>query len=121
MIHESSRLKYERYDEFIKRLSLEGYRSIAFGYREVPDSQVQELMSLDRVDFLRGISILGVVTFVNLLKEDARETIQTLTECCINTKIITGDNIFLGIQTAILTGMIPPSATVAVLEGKRYE
>lgn len=72
-------------------------------------------MALDRVEFLKGISILGVVTFANSLKQDARETIQTLTECSINTKIITGDNIFLGIQTAVLAGMIPPDSTVAVL------
>ena len=35
MIHANSHLKINNYGEFIKRLSLEGYRSIGFGYREV--------------------------------------------------------------------------------------
>ena len=65
-------------------------------------------------------TILGVVTFVNLLKEDARLTVNTLTECEINTKIITGDNIFLGVQTAIAVGMIPKHSKVTVLEGSKY-
>lgn len=65
--------------------------------------------------------MLGVVTFVNSLKEDAHVTVNTLTEAQINTKIITGDNIFLGIQTAILTGMLPEGSRVAVLEGKHYD
>lgn len=79
VIHENSKLKYVAFNQFIKTLSLEGYRSIAFGYQAVPESQVSKVMSLDRADFLEGISILGVVTFVNVLKEDAKETIQTLT------------------------------------------
>jgi magnesium-transporting ATPase (P-type) len=33
MIHANSSLKYGDYDAFIKKLSLEGFRSISFGYR----------------------------------------------------------------------------------------
>lgn len=68
---------------------------------------------------MKNINILGVVTFVNLLKDDAQSTIRTLTECEINTKIITGDNIFLGVQTALLTGMIPVNTRIMVLEGAK--
>jgi len=32
-----------------------------------------------REDFLINIRIIGVVTFINLLKEDAKETISALT------------------------------------------
>jgi hypothetical protein len=38
----------------------------------------------------------------------------------INTKIITGDNIFLGVQTAIMVGMIPPQAKITIIEGRKY-
>ena len=64
-------------------------------------------MKAERSDFLNNTRILGVVTFINLIKTDARETVDTLTNCDISTKIITGDNIFLGIQTAFMTGMLP--------------
>jgi magnesium-transporting ATPase (P-type) len=69
---------------------------------------------------LKKIDILGLVTFVNLLKEDAQSTIQALTESEINTKIITGDNIFLGVQTALMTGMISTGVRVVVLEGAKF-
>lgn len=70
---------------------------------------------------MKGIDLLGVVTFVNSLKEDAESTIKTLTENDINTKIITGDNIFLGVQTALTTGMISPGVKVLVLEGAKFK
>lgn len=70
---------------------------------------------MSREEFLTHTSILGVVTFINQLKPDAKSTISTLAECDINTKIITGDNIFLGVQTAIMIGMIPPQAHITVI------
>lgn len=72
-------------------------------------------MKLDRSEFIRSVRIIGVVTFVNLVKTDARQTIDILTDCGISTKIITGDNIFLGIQTAFMTGMLPQNASVGVV------
>ena len=59
------------------------------------------------------------MTFVNLLKEDAQSTIRTLIEADINPKIITGDNIFLGVQTALTVGMVLPRTKVVILEGAK--
>lgn len=61
-----------------------------------------------------------MVTFINQLKHDAVQTISTLGEAEIITKIITGDNIFLGVQTAFMTGMIPGDKKVIVVEGSKY-
>lgn len=69
---------------------------------------------------MKRTNILGLVTFVNLLKEDAQSTIEALTKSEINTKIITGDNIFLGVQTALMTGMICTGTKVIVLEGGKF-
>lgn len=33
MIHKYSQVKVKDYDKFIKKMSLEGYRSIAFGFK----------------------------------------------------------------------------------------
>jgi len=38
MIHEYSELKLIGFSHFIKKLSLEGYRSIGFGYREISET-----------------------------------------------------------------------------------
>jgi cation-transporting P-type ATPase 13A2 len=121
MIHSHSRLQHQGFHDFVKKLSLEGYRSIGFSFREVPEGKVQQLLAADRAEFLQHTAILGLVTFVNLIKPDARKTIEALRECDIGTKIITGDNIFLGIQTAFAAGMIPESARVTVLEGRNFD
>jgi len=78
-------------------------------------------MNADREEFLNNTTILGVVTFINQLKRDAIQTISTLAEAEINTKIITGDNIFLGVQTAFLTGMIANDKKVIIVEGSKYD
>lgn len=85
----------------------------------MPQAKVAELLRADRETFLKSIEIAGVVTFINLLKEDAHSTISTLSEADISTNIITGDNIFLGVQTAFTVGMIPPRTKVVVLEGAK--
>lgn len=64
---------------------------------------------------------MGLVTFINLLKPDAISTLHTLHNADIRTKIITGDNIFLGVQTAFSTGMIRSDQRVVVVEGSKYD
>jgi cation-transporting ATPase 13A3/4/5 len=120
MIHHYSLRKVNGFEKLIKRLSFSGFRSIGFGYKEIQESELQQYMLRSREDFLRDTAIVGVVTFVNQLKADAKATISTLAECDINTKIITGDNIFLGVQTALMIGMIPPNSKITVLEGRKY-
>ena len=45
---------------------------------------------------------------------------SALSEAGIITKIITGDNIYLGIQTAFATGIIDSDKQVIVIEGSKY-
>ena len=115
MIHHYSTLKFDDFEEFIKKLSFSGYRSIGFGFKEITEDEVERYRNAEREDFLKGTTILGVVTFINQLKSDAIQTINALAEAEINTKIITGDNIFLGVQTAFMTGMIPNDKKVIIV------
>lgn len=52
-------------------------------------------------------SLFGLVTFSNALKEDAAETIAILAAAEIKAKIVTGDNLFVAIQTALTLGIVP--------------
>lgn len=70
MIHQYSQMKNNQFDSQVKKLSLSGFRTIAFGYREVAEPEVTELLKCSRDVFLNDIRILGLVTFLNLLKED---------------------------------------------------
>lgn len=64
------------YDETISRLSLAGLRSLAFGVKKVPPSQ--QLLSIVRSEFEKGILIIGLVGFENKLKPDTRDTVLLL-------------------------------------------
>jgi len=73
-----SQQKHPRLDSLTKEISLEGYRSLAIGYREISEAEMQYLLKEDRRQFLENMVTLAIVTFVNSLKEDARETLDTL-------------------------------------------
>jgi P-type E1-E2 ATPase len=50
---------------------------------------------------------LGVVSFVNKLKEETRSVIERLRfEVGLNVKMITGDNIYTAVQTGFKAGII---------------
>ena len=78
-------------------------------------------MKSDRLSFLKNTKILGLVTFVNKLKSDAHNTIFNLEDSGVNTKMITGDNIFLGIKTAFVAGIIDQNKKIIVVEGHRFD
>ena len=48
-----------------------------------------------------------IVTFANSLKPDAASIISTLQGANIKTKMITGDNIYVAIQTALSLEIVP--------------
>lgn len=68
MIHQYAARKVKDFDQFIKKLSLEGYRSIAFGLKEVGEKEVDSYLRGDREYFLKDNAFLGVVAFNNQLK-----------------------------------------------------
>jgi magnesium-transporting ATPase (P-type) len=75
MIHKYSSTKFAGFGEFIKKMSFSGYRSIGFGYKEVRAEEIDAMLNGTREEFLRNTELLGVVTFVNQLKDDAVSTI----------------------------------------------
>jgi P-type E1-E2 ATPase len=61
--------------------------------------------------------MLGLVTFDNRLKDDTVETIQRLVNADIEVKIITGDNIYIAVETAIRTNILHAEEEILVLQG----
>jgi magnesium-transporting ATPase (P-type) len=59
------------------------------------------------------------VAFENKLKHDTRQTIDRLVEARIEPKIITGDNIFIAVETGVRAGVISASDQVILLEGRK--
>ena len=59
------------------------------------------------------------MAFENKVKEEAGETMQRLRESNIDTKIITGDNIYIAVETAFRSGILRDNERVILLEGKK--
>lgn len=111
--------KYIKYDELISNLSLAGLRNIAFAYKEISPEEVSNYMTCKREEFEKGLTLLGVVAFENKLKNDTVDTIRKLMDANIEPKIITGDNIFIAVETGLRTGILPHGSRILLLEGRK--
>jgi magnesium-transporting ATPase (P-type) len=122
IIHAHAVEKHAGFDALIKELSLEGFRTIAVAMRRVEsEEEFVRLAGAEREECLRGIRLLGLATFTNQLKEDARQLVETLREAEITVKIITGDNLFVAVQTALALGIVPAGQSVVALEGAKLQ
>lgn len=92
------------FQKLLSDVSLAGLRCLAVAYREV--KQPQEWVNASRESFEAGLTMIGLATFDNLLKEDTAETIQKLSDAEIEVKVITGDNIYIAVETAIRTKIL---------------
>jgi magnesium-transporting ATPase (P-type) len=65
------------------------------------------------------IIALGIVAFENKLKVDTRSTIDKLVESDIEPKMITGDNIFIAVETGFRAGILKEGEKVVLFEGRK--
>jgi magnesium-transporting ATPase (P-type) len=115
-LHDASIVQYPGFRQSIRELSLEGLRSIAVSWKRV---SIDKALRFSREECLEGTSLLAVVTFANALKSAAKQTIATLQNADIATKMVTGDSIFVAIQTALTLEMVPLGQRIIALEGAR--
>lgn len=76
-------------------------------------------MRVDREEYLRGTVTLGLIAFENKLKVDTWLTISRLVQSSIEPKMITGDNIYIAVETARRSGILSDGEKVVFLEGNR--
>jgi P-type E1-E2 ATPase len=65
---------------------------IAMGFKKIKN------VDFSREELEKDITFAGFLTFVNPLKADSAEIIHNLSSANIECKLITGDNIFTGIE-----------------------
>ena len=106
MIHANSIKKYSYFNDLLQNVSFRGFRSIAYGFKEVNKNDLEKYLQANRNFFMKDIEILGFLVFENKLKSDASETIALLREANIESKIITGDNVYIAIETSIRCGIL---------------
>lgn len=62
---------------------------------------------------------LGLIAFENRLKVDTWLTLHRLIKSNIEPKMITGDNIYIAVETARRAGILGINEKVVILEGER--
>lgn len=60
-----------------------------------------------------------MVAFENKLKDDTRATIDLLVDSDIEPKMITGDNIFIAVETGFRAGILREGESVIMIEGRK--
>ena len=61
-------MKFQGFDDLIKKLSFSGFRSIGFGFKEIEPNELHYFLDANREEFLKDIYITGIVTFTNKIK-----------------------------------------------------
>lgn len=81
------------------------------------EGRLEEQLAASREEHLQQTQMLGLIAFENKLKPDAGETIRRLELAGIGARMITGDNIYIAIETAMRCGILARKDEVIVLEG----
>jgi magnesium-transporting ATPase (P-type) len=93
-------------------LTLKGYRILAFGYRILADDE--EVKWAEEAE--SGLTFLGLLLMQNLVKPKTEETIATLIRCNVEVLMITGDNVYTGINAALASGMVNAQQKIYVCQ-----
>ena len=72
-------------------------------------------MEAKREVFESELEFLGLIAFENKVKEEVGETMEKLSASNIDKKIITGDNIYIAVETAMRCGIIGKDEKVMIL------
>ena len=78
IIHNNSTVKFDYFDKEMQNVTYGGFRAIAYGYKQIPQSQVTKYLSESRDSYLKDITLLGFIMFENKLKPDALKTTEML-------------------------------------------
>lgn len=115
IIHRHSTSKFAYFDRLLQTESYSGFRTIGYGYKEVEPRRLGEHLRASREEHLSQIRMLGLIAFENKLKHDARETIHRLELAGIRSRMITGDNVYIAIETAVRCGILDRRDEVLVI------
>ena len=71
--------------------------------------------------FEEHMKTLGLVAFENKLKDDTVQTIEDLHRANVEPKMITGDNIYIAVETGMRSRIIEKDEKVILLQGSKQD
>uniref|UniRef100_A0A183IPH8 Cation-transporting ATPase n=1 Tax=Soboliphyme baturini TaxID=241478 RepID=A0A183IPH8_9BILA len=107
--------KPKNYDELFQKMSREGARVLALGYKELGVLTLQEVKKISRSEIESGLVFCGFLVMTCPLKSDSKRVMQEI--LCSNHKalIITGDNPLTAAHVAKELNFFDPTKTVLIL------
>jgi predicted P-type ATPase len=94
------------FDSEVEQSAKTGIYAISMGYREVHESETNEILMRSRDEIEKGLQFLGFINFTNPMKVDTPEMVRELKEGDIRTVMISGDHILTAMYIARLSGMV---------------
>jgi P-type Ca2+ transporter type 2C len=101
-----------------KHYSADGLKVIGLAYREEPKKRKKELT--EKEEFIENLTFIGLTGFIDPVREDVKEPIETCRKAGIRVVMVTGDHPETALNIAKEVKLIDPSRqeSDAVLHGK---
>lgn len=108
MIKQLSKLESipDDYDQVLNEYTVQGYRMIAFGYKNLGEVNFLKVQKIQREDAECDLTFIGFMITENKLKEVTSGIIDQLNKCNVRTIMATGDNTLTAISVAKHCGIL---------------
>ncbi|XP_008070000.1 probable cation-transporting ATPase 13A5 [Carlito syrichta] len=111
----------KNFPQELKNYTVQGFRVIAFAHKGLKIERLSEVEQLAREKVESELTFLGLLIMENRLKKETKPVLRELSEACIRTVMITGDNLQTAITVAKNSEMIPQGSQVIVVEANEPE
>ncbi|XP_076974008.1 putative cation-transporting ATPase 13A5 isoform X2 [Tamandua tetradactyla] len=109
------------FSQELRNYTIQGFRVIALAHRALTLGKISEVERIARDEVESELTFLGLLIMENRLKKETKTVLKELSEACIRTVMITGDNLQTAITVAKNSEMIPPGSQVILVEANEPE
>ncbi|CAB9501884.1 Probable cation-transporting ATPase 13A4 [Seminavis robusta] len=102
----------EDFDESLEDFARIGMYQIAVSFKKLPAMDTANIVSMTREQIEEDMTFAGTLSFTNQLRHKTKSVIAHLHEACVQTVMLTGDNLHTGIHVARDSGMIHRASVV---------
>ncbi|XP_014638495.1 PREDICTED: probable cation-transporting ATPase 13A5 [Ceratotherium simum simum] len=111
----------KNFPQELRKYTMQGFRVIALAHKALNMEKFSEVESLTREKVESELTFLGLLVMENCLKKETKPVLKELSEACIRTVMITGDNLQTAITVAKNSEMIPRGSQVILVEANEPE
>ncbi|XP_002758221.4 putative cation-transporting ATPase 13A5 [Callithrix jacchus] len=111
----------KNFPQELRNYTVQGFRVIAFAHKALKMGNLSEVEHITREKVESELTFLGLLIMENRLKKETKPVLKELSEACIRTVMITGDNLETAITIAKNSEMIPQGSQVIIVEANEPE